>query len=146
MSTIKEVSISEKKGTRKINVPKVVLKEDFGVVGDAHAGIGKRQVSLLASESIDKMKAKGLNVDAGDFAENITTEGIDLLSLKLGSKLKIGKESVLEISQIGKVCHSRCSIYYQAGDCVMPKEGVFARVVKGGTIKRGDQLEVISAS
>ena len=146
MSTIKEVSISEKKGTRKINVPKVVLKEDFGVIGDAHAGRGDRQVSLLASESIDKMKTKGLNVNAGDFAENITTEGIDLLSLKLGSKLKIGKESVLEISQIGKVCHSRCSIYYQAGDCVMPKEGVFARVVKGGTIKRGDKLEVISAS
>jgi len=146
MSTIKEVSISEKKGTRKINVPKVVLKEDFGVVGDVHAGTGNRQVSLLASESIDKMKAKGLNVNAGDFAENITTEGIDLLRLKLGSKLKIGKKSVLEISQIGKVCHSRCSIYYQAGDCVMPKEGVFARVVKGGTIKRGDELEVISAS
>jgi len=146
MSTIKEVSISEKKGTRKINVPKVVLKEDFGVVGDVHAGTGNRQVSLLASESIDKMKAKGLNVNAGDFAENITTEGIDLLRLKLGSKLKIGKKSVLEISQIGKVCHSRCSIYYQAGDCVMPKEGVFARVVKGGTIKRGAELEVISAS
>ena len=134
------ISISDKKGARKNNVDSATLKEDFGIVGDAHAGTKNRQVSLLAQESIEKMKAKGLKVKAGDFAENITTEGLDLLSLKIGDRLKINEEIILELSQIGKVCHTRCSIYYQAGDCVMPKEGIFAKVIKGGEIKVGDDI------
>ena len=133
------ISISEKKGMKKHNVNSVSLKEGFGIVGDAHGG-SSRQVSLLAQESIEKMRKKGLNVGAGDFAENITTQGLDLLGLKIGAKIKIGKDAVLEVSQIGKVCHTRCNIYYQAGDCVMPKEGVFAKVVKGGEIKSGDEI------
>jgi len=137
------VSISGKKGERKRNVDSVELKEGFGIIGDAHAGTPKREVSLLAKESIDKMKAKGLDVTSGDFAENITTEGIDLLSLKIGSSLRIGGSVLLQISQIGKVCHDRCSIYHQAGDCVMPREGIFASVLKGGKIKAGDALEVV---
>lgn len=134
------VSISEKKGMKKYNVASVLLKEAFGIVGDAHSGDGNRQVSLLAKESIDKMKAKGLKVGPGDFAENITTQGLDLLSLTVGDKLKIGQDALLELSQFGKECHTRCNIYYQAGDCVMPKEGVFAKVIKGGVIKPGDTL------
>lgn len=143
MGIIKAISTSKKKGMRKANVASAVLKEDFGIVGDAHAGTEKRQVSLLAQESIKKMQAKGLKVDAGDFAENITTEGIELLSLKLGDKVMAGKDVILEITQIGKVCHSRCNIYYEAGDCVMPKEGIFAAVIKGGIIKKGDSIELI---
>lgn len=137
------VSISKKKGVRKTNVDLVILKKDFGIIGDVHAGTEKRQISLLAVESIEKMRAKGLKVAAGDFAENITTEGIDLPRLKLGTKLKCGKGVLMEISQIGKICHSRCNIYYQAGDCVMPREGVFAKVLEGGELKAGDNLEVI---
>ncbi len=136
------VSTSHKKGTKKTNVSFVRLEKDVGVLGDAHAGCGNRQVSLLAQESIEKMRKKGLNVGAGDFAENITTQGIDLLVLKLADKLKIGRSAILEISQIGKVCHTRCNIYYQAGDCVMPREGIFARVLKGGVIKPKDKIEV----
>ena len=139
------VSISKDKGTRKHNVDEVILKEDLGIVGDAHAAGGNRQVSLLAEESIEKIKAKGIEVKAGDFAENITTRGLDLLGLNIGNKLKIGTEVILEITQKGKECHTRCSIYYQAGDCVMPKEGVFAKVIKGGVIRPGDRLEVMKS-
>jgi len=137
------VSISKNKGVKKDNVNSAKLKEGFGIIGDAHAGTELRQISLLAEESIDKMRQKGLKVKAGDFAENITTQGLDLLSLKLGDKLKIGTDAILEISQIGKVCHNRCNIYYQAGDCVMPREGIFARVLKSGTVKPQDKVEVI---
>jgi len=140
---IAAVSISEHKGMKKKNVSSIQLKEDFGIIGDAHAGDGKRQVSLLAKESIDKMKAKGLKVGPGDFAENITTQGLDLLSLTVGDKLKIGQDVLLELSQFGKECHTRCNIYYQAGDCVMPKEGVFAKVIKGGIIEPKDKISVI---
>ena len=139
---IKAISISKNKGAKKQNISEALLKENFGIMGDAHAGT-ERQVSLLAQESIEKMRHKGLNVKSGDFAENITTEGIDLMALKPGSKLKIGKQVLLEITQLGKVCHTRCSIYYQAGDCVMPKEGVFGRVLKGGIIKPEDKVEVL---
>lgn len=139
---IKAISVSDKKGVRKNNINSAVLKEDFGIVGDAHAGTPKRQVSLLAIESVEKMRAKGLKVNPGDFAENITTEGIDLLGLKIGDRLTLGAKVVLELSQIGKECHTRCNIYYQAGDCVMPKEGIFAKVVKGGEIKVGDKIEL----
>jgi len=142
MGIIKAVSISRTKGSRKVNTAEVLLKEDFGIVGDAHAG-SSRQLSLLADESIEKMRKKGLKVGSGDFAENITTEGIDLLNLKIGDRLGIGNEALIEITAKGKECHARCDIYYQAGDCVMPREGVFANVIKGGVIKSGDRVSKV---
>jgi len=141
---IKAISVSKEKGTRKVNVPKVELKADFGVVGDAHAGNWHRQVSLLAVESIDKMVAKGAEVSPGNFAENITTEGIELFKLSVGSKLKLGKSVELEITQFGKKCHSRCEIFEQVGDCIMPREGIFAKVTTPGQINVGDVIEVIA--
>ena len=141
---IKAISVSQKRGTQKTNVPEVKLKTDFGIVGDAHAASWHRQISLLANESIEKMIAKGAKVSPGNFAENITTEGIDLLSLSIGSKLKAGGNVELEISQFGKECHSRCAIFEQVGDCVMPREGVFAKVTKGGLVKVGDVIEVLN--
>lgn len=137
---ITAVCISENKGERKTPVNQVKLTEDHGIVGDAHAGPWHRQVSLLAKESIDKMRKMGLDVTNGDFAENLTTEGIVLPELPIGSQLKIG-ECLLEITQIGKECHTRCAIYHQAGDCVMPKEGIFAKVLHGGLITPGDSIE-----
>jgi len=134
------VCISEKKGERKTPVASVELRPDHGIVGDAHAGEWHRQVSLLAIESIRKMQNMGLDVDAGDFAENITSEGVDLVALPVGSQLKIG-EVLLEVTQIGKECHNRCAIYHQAGDCVMPKEGIFAKVITGGVTRSGDIIE-----
>lgn len=125
------VCTSEQKGERKKPAASAKLVRDHGIKGDGHAGNGHRQISLLAQESIDKMRAMGLEVTAGDFAENITTLGIDLLTLRIGDRLSIGS-TLLEITQIGKECHNRCAIYYQAGDCVMPKEGIFARVIEGG--------------
>ncbi len=142
--TVTSVNLSEKKTVRKSRFTEGVLIEDRGFEGDAHAGDWHRQVSLLAQESIDSMVAKGLNVQAGDFAENITTTGIDLLALPVGSVLKVGDEAVLEISQIGKVCHTKCAIYYQAGDCVMPREGLFAVVRTGGPVRVGDVVEMVS--
>ncbi len=141
---IKTISVSKEKGTRKVNVPKAELKADFGVVGDAHAGNWHRQVSLLAVESIDKMAANGAEVSPGDFAENITTEGIELLELSVGSKLKLGKSVELEIMQFGKKCHGRCEIFEQIGDCIMPREGIFAKVTTPGQINVGDVIEVIA--
>jgi MOSC domain-containing protein YiiM len=137
------VSISREKGTRKENIPEGLLIEDYGFKDDAHAGDWHRQVSLLAMESVDKIRAKGLDVGPGDFAENITTLGIDLVHLPVGTKLKVGEGVLMEITQIGKECHTRCAIYYQAGDCVMPREGIFTKVLKGGTVKRGDPIVVI---
>ena len=134
------VCISEKKGERKTPVASVELRENHGIVGDAHAGEWHRQVSLLAKESIEKMRAMGLDVDSGDFAENITTEGIELPALPVGTRLTVG-ETLLEVTQIGKECHTRCAIYHQAGDCVMPKEGIFAKVLTGGTVRPGDVIE-----
>ncbi len=130
------VCISKEKGQRKTPVEAVELRENHGIVGDAHAGDWHRQVSLLAIESIGKMRALGLDVDSGDFAENITTSGIDLVALPIGTRLAVG-DAVIEVTQIGKECHNRCAIYYQAGDCVMPKEGIFAKVIKGGTVSAG---------
>jgi len=135
------VCISKSKGERKTPVQQVDLRPDHGIVGDAHAGNWHRQISLLAKESIAKMQAAGLDVDNGDFAENLTTAGIDLPSLPIGSQLHIG-ETILEITQIGKECHHRCAIYYQAGDCVMPKEGIFAKVLRGGSIVPGDTIRL----
>ncbi|KYO68000.1 MOSC domain-containing protein [Thermovenabulum gondwanense] len=142
MGIVVAVSLSEKKGEKKRNVEFVNVLEDYGIEGDAHAGGWHRQISLLALESIKKMREKGLDVNPGDFAENVTTEGIDFSEIKIGTKLKVG-EVLLEITQKGKVCHERCAIYYQAGDCIMPKEGVFAKVLKGGKIYPGDSIEVI---
>lgn len=139
MAEVVAVCISDNKGERKKPVAQVELRVDHGIVGDAHAANWHRQVSLLAQESIDKMRALGLDVTTGDFAENITTSGIDLVSLPIGSRLVIG-ETLLEVTQIGKVCHTRCAIFFQAGDCVMPKEGIFAKVIKPGIIKPGDQI------
>jgi MOSC domain-containing protein YiiM len=139
------VNTSDKKGMRKKTVDHVVLKEDYGIEGDAHASEKwHRQISLLALESIRKMQAKGLDVNAGDFAENITTEGIDLPALPIGTKMTIGNSVEVEVSQIGKVCHTRCAIYQQAGDCVMPKEGIFAKVLKSGVVKKGDTIQITS--
>jgi MOSC domain-containing protein YiiM len=138
------VNISAKKGTRKKNVAQSCLLPEFGLQDDAHAGKWHRQVSLLAMESIGKMVHLGLKVGPGDFAENITTQGLDLLKLPVGTRFRIGENSLLEVTQIGKVCHTRCAIYYQAGDCVMPKEGIFARVLQGGEIKVGDEIHVLS--
>ena len=140
---IRAISVSEEKGTRKVNVPKAELQVDFGIIGDAHAGNWHRQVSLLGVESIDKMVARGAKVSPGDLAENITTEGIGPGVLKVGSKLKLGTNVELEITQSGKRCHKRCEILKQLGDCIMPREGVFAKVTKGGTINVGDTIEVI---
>jgi MOSC domain-containing protein YiiM len=142
MALVKAVCISENKGERKKPVAAVKLHKNHGIVGDAHAGDWHRQISLLASESIDKMRALGLDVDSGDFAENITTSGIDLVSLPIGSRLQVG-ETLMEVTQIGKECHHRCAIYDQAGDCVMPKEGIFAKVLAGGVVKPGDEIKSV---
>ena len=137
------VCTSEAKGERKKDVGLGELQEGFGLVGDAHGGDWHRQVSLLAIESIDKMRAAGLDVGPGDFAENLTTRGIELYSLPIGTRIRVGDYALLEMTQIGKECHDRCAIYHQAGDCVMPREGVFAIVIKGGPVKTGDKLEII---
>ena len=134
------VNISEAKGTKKTNIESCVLLKDSGLKGDAHAGPWHRQVSLLANESIEKMRVKGLNVGYGDFAENITTKGVDLVHLPIGTEIRIGNSVILRVTQIGKECHERCAIYYQAGDCVMPKEGIFAEVVNEGEVKVGDEI------
>ncbi len=141
---IHAISVSERKGIPKRNVTHALLRKDFGIVTDAHAGDWHRQVSLLAKESIEKMLAKGLEVGPGDFAENITTEGVDLPSLPVGQKLLLGKETLIEITQKGKECHDRCAIYEKAGDCVMPREGVFCRVLAGGVIRTGDPIDLES--
>jgi MOSC domain-containing protein YiiM len=138
------INLSLKKTVRKKPVESGTLVFDRGFDTDAHAGDWHRQVSLLGMESIRKMQEKGLDVGPGDFAENITTEGIDLLALPIGSVLKVGDSALVEISQIGKVCHTKCAIYYQAGDCVMPREGIFAVVREPGEVRVGDRVEVVS--
>lgn len=138
------VCTSPGKGERKRDVGQGTLVENFGLQGDGHGGDWHRQVSLLGMESIGKMRAAGLDVGPGDFAENLTTEGIDLCALPVGTVLKVGETALLEITQIGKICHDRCAIYYQAGDCVMPKEGIFARVTRGGEVARGAAVEVVA--
>jgi MOSC domain-containing protein YiiM len=134
------VNVSEATGVKKSDVGRCLLVEGHGLEGDAHAGDWHRQVSLLAVESIDKMRDKGLDVWPGDFAENLTTQGIELVSLPVGTRLKVGEEVLIEVSQIGKECNEPCAIYYQAGDCVMPREGIFAVVVEGGRVAIGDDI------
>lgn len=137
------VNISQKKGEKKNNIECGLFLENLGLENDAHAEADIiRQVSLLAKESIEKIRAKGLDVSYGDFAENLTTEGIDLPSLPVGTRLKVGDKVLLEVSQIGKVCHNRCNIFYAVGDCVMPREGIFAKVLVGGEIKINDEIEI----
>ena len=141
--TIISINISDKKGVRKKPVDEVMIRENFGIEGDAHASSEwHRQVSLLALESIQKIQAMGLKVQSGDFAENLTTEGLDLLALPIGTRMRIGSDVIGEVSQIGKECHTPCAIYYEAGDCIMPKEGIFIRILKGGMIKKGDKIDV----
>ncbi len=143
MARIIAVCRSEKKGTKKESVAEGVLKENYGLVGDAHADCcTHRQVSLLAIESINKMRSLGFDIGPGDFAENLTSEGIDLVSLPIGTRLSIGKEAILEVTQIGKECHTGCAILRQTGKCIMPKEGVFAKVIHGGLVKDGDQIRI----
>ncbi len=144
MAKIIAVCKSKKKGTKKKPVAKGVLKDDYGLVGDAHADCcTHRQVSLLATESINKMRGLGFDVGPGDFAENLTTEGIELVSLPVGTHMRIEEEIVLELTQIGKECHIGCAIYRQIGKCIMPKEGVFAKVIRGGLVKVGDTIRVL---
>jgi len=143
MAKVVAVCTSPKKGMRKKNVGESNLLVNLGLEGDAHAGFQHRQVSLLALESIEKMRNMGLDVGPGDFAENLTTQGIDLVNLPVGTRFKVGDEAILRVTQIGKECHTRCAIYYQAGDCVMPKEGIFAEVLKGGKVKVEDIIELL---
>jgi MOSC domain-containing protein YiiM len=144
--TIIAVCRSEKTGTKKEPCGAGIFIEDYGLEGDAHASRGiARQVSLLAEESIKKMMALGLELNSGDFAENLTVGGMELFTLPVGTRLKVGAEVVLEISQIGKACHKGCAIFQAVGSCIMPKEGVFARVIRGGKIGEGDPVDILTA-
>lgn len=141
---VRSINVSKRKGTRKTPCTDAIeIQAHHGLANDAHAGDWHRQVSLLAWESIEKARAMGLNVAEGDFAENVTTEGIDLLALPMGSHLKIGEEVEIELSQIGKVCHTKCAIYHLAGDCIFPREGVFFVALTSGTIRPGDTVSVL---
>lgn len=137
------VSVSLKKGVKKTNIQSGELIENYGLENDAHAGDWHRQISLLAKESISRIREKGIDVKPGDFAENVTTEGIRLWDFHVGARMKLGAEALVEVTQIGKKCHNRCAIFHQVGDCVMPKEGIFARVIKRGEVKPGDFVQVV---
>lgn len=141
---VRALSISDKRGTSKVNVPEAHLKAGHGILGDAHAGNWHRQVSLLAVESVNRIVAQGTSVSPGDFGENITVEGMDLLALRVGSRLKIGSSAELEVTQLGKHCHGRCAIFERVGDCIMPQDGIFARVTKSGQARVGDVIEVVN--
>ena len=141
---IVSIAVSKKKGTRKTCIDAAELKPDHGIIGDAHAGDWHRQISFLALESIEKAKKQGLDVTFGDFAENICTQGIDWVHTPIGTRIRLGADVRVEITQIGKECHNRCAIYYQAGDCIMPREGVFARVLDGGTIRVDDPVVILN--
>lgn len=143
MASVVAVCKSKKKGTKKEAVAEGLFKEDHGLIGDAHADyLPNRQVSLLAMESIEKMQSLGFNLSPGDFAENITTKGIDLPHLPIGTRIFVGDEVSLEVTQIGKECHAGCAIRRQIGECIMPEEGIFARVVKGGLVRPGDRMKI----
>ena len=141
---IVSLATSKKKGTPKVPVESVQLIEDYGIEGDAHAGPWHRQVSFLAAESIEKARKRGLDVTFGNFAENVATEGIDWEKIPVGSQLSLGDSVQVEVTQKGKVCHNKCAIYYKAGDCIMPREGVFARVLKGGKIRCGEPIRFLA--
>ncbi len=137
------VCTSERKGMPKEDVGRGLLVKEHGLEGDVHAGNWHRQVSLLSVSSINKIKEQGLEIENGDFAENLTVDGIDVWTLPVGTRLTVGQEALLEVTQIGKECHARCAIFYRAGDCVMPREGIFARVLKTGPVAAGDELVVL---
>jgi MOSC domain-containing protein YiiM len=143
MATVIAVCRSATKGTSKQNIHRGFFRENYGLLEDAHSDAAwHRQVSLLAMESIDKMRRLGFEVGPGDFAENLTTRGIELLSLPIGTRISIGKEILLDVTQIGKECHSGCAIYQEIGKCIMPKEGIFARVIQGGRVRAGDDIRI----
>lgn len=142
MCKVLAVCTSKHKGTLKKEVNEANFIEDFGIEGDAHAGKWHRQVSLLAFEKIDEFRKKGGNVDFGAFGENLVVEGIELNKLPIGQKLEVG-EVLLEVTQIGKKCHDKCAIYYQVGECIMPKNGIFTKVLRGGKIKVGDNCTLL---
>ena len=144
MSKVLAICISKHKGTLKNEVSEANFIEEFGIEGDAHAGKWHRQVSLLAFEKIDDVRNKGGNVDFGAFGENLVVDGIELHKLPVGQQLQVG-EVLLEVTQIGKECHDKCAIYYQVGECIMPKNGIFTRVLKGGKVKVGDQCTLIDS-
>ena len=143
MAEVVSVNISEKKGTVKREVPEIQLKLRHGIVGDAHAGDWHRQISLLAEESVDKMRPLLPGLRPGAFAENVNTRGIELKTLPVGTRLRLGEETVVEVTQIGKECHSDCEIKKTTGKCVMPTEGIFAVVVREGTVRKGDPIEIL---
>ncbi|MDI6689345.1 MAG: MOSC domain-containing protein [Actinomycetota bacterium] len=145
VGVVVSVNISAKKSVRKKRVGHCKILASHGLEGDAHAGGWHRQVSLLAEESIKRMQKLGFDVGPGDFAENITTRGVDLLSLPVGARLKIGEGITLEVTQHGKTCHTKCAIYYRVKECIMPKEGIFAKVLKGGKIKIGDEITIFKS-
>ena len=142
MGKVLAICISEKKGTLKNEISEAKFIEDFGIENDAHAGKWHRQVSLLEFNKIDEFRKKGANVDFGAFGENIVLEGIELHTLPIGQLIKIG-DVLLEVTQIGKKCHDKCQIYYQVGECIMPKNGIFTKVLKGGKVKVGDECNLI---
>lgn len=143
---VRSINVSKRKGQRKTPLDRdavVQVREQFGIADDAHAGDWHRQVSFLAHESIERARAAGLDVTIGDFAENFTTDDLDCMGLPIGTQLSIGDEVLVEISQIGKVCHTRCAIYYLAGDCIFPREGIFGVVLRGGAVKAGDAIDIV---
>jgi molybdopterin adenylyltransferase len=140
--TIVSVNISSKKGEKKTGVGKAKVIKAFGLENDAHGGFMHRQISLLSTASIQKMRDKGVDVGSGDFAENLTIEGIDLPALPVGTTLRIGGSLLVRVTQIGKECHSHCNIFKQVGDCVMPREGIFVEVLSDGEVAVGDGIEV----
>ncbi len=144
MGKIVAICISEKKGVQKKDIKRCKLIENHGLDGDAHAGSWHRQISLLSKEARLIMENKGVKLNDGDFGENLLTEGIDFANIKIGNKLRLGKDALVRITQIGKECHDRCNIYYQVGDCIMPREGIFAEVLKGGEIKIDDDIEFLN--
>lgn len=137
------IAVSKKKGTIKRTIKTAQLVKDHGIKDDAHAGKWHRQISFLAIESIEKAITKDFRPKFGDFAENIATKGIDWKNQPVGQKFKLGEHVLVEITQIGKECHQKCAVFYRTGDCIMPKEGVFAKVLEGGTIKTGDMIQKV---
>lgn len=144
MGKIVAICISEKKGVQKKDIKRCKLIEHYGLEGDAHAGSWHRQISLLSKEARLVMENKGAKLNDGDFGENLLTEGINFANVKVGNKLRLGKDALVRITQIGKECHDKCSIYYQVGDCIMPRDGIFAEVLKGGEIKIDDDIEFLN--
>ncbi len=144
MGKIVAICISKKKSVQKKDVKQCRLIENYGLEGDAHAGSWHRQISLLSIEGRLVMENKGVKLDAGDFGENVLTKGVEFANVLVGNKIRLGKDALVRVTQIGKECHDRCNIYYQVGDCIMPREGIFAEVLKGGEIKVDDDIEFLN--